>query len=343
LLYKSQDVPVSHRLRFSVRQAGLAVILLLILAGCGGRQTPTINPNETVTVTRLDGSITLVRPSAGLQTTVGDTELLAVGDHLYTEKDHTATLQFADGSTLQFGSDVHLMFFALRQPDRVPVFRLLSGTINTALSGTTFEVQAYKEVAKNFNMVITDLAAAPRGTAGGYQLGFDGDTLKGTVISGEFDLRSGNQQATLPAGWQAIVVPGQAMSIVSLITPTPAPPSATEAPTATPIPIVSLTPTNTPTLTPTPVDTATPTPTLTPTRTRAPIRRTATGTAAPTVIADTPTATPQPVQPPGPKPTSRPPTNPPPTNPPPTNPPPTNPPPTNPPAPTDTPRPPPPG
>jgi hypothetical protein len=147
------------------------------------------------------------------------------------------------------------------------------------LRSNAFEVQAYEEVALNFRIVLTDLTAVSRGVAGTYQLGFDGNILKAVVNAGEFDLRSGNQQATLPPSWQAIAEPGKSFRVVSLITPTPAPLSATEAPTATPIQIISITPTSTPTETPMATDT--PTVTITPTRT--PTR------ARPTIVASTPT------------------------------------------------------
>jgi hypothetical protein len=308
----------------------MLLALLVMLAGCGGQQPATINPDSAVSITRVDGLATLARPSTGKQGELAESDQLIANDHLYTAANQTVTLQFPDGSTLQMGPESHMLFYALRQADRVAVFRLLAGSVTADLRGDTFEVQAYEEVAMNFNMVVTDLTAVPRGVAGRYQLGFDGNVLKATVIAGEFDLRSGNQQATLPAGWQAIAEPGKSLQVVSLITPTPAPPSATEAPSATPIPIISITPTKTPTLSPTATNTATRTPT--PTRTPIRIVRTATGTATPTVIVDTPilSATPRPGKPPQP-------TNPPPqpTNPPPqpTNPPPP-PPPTEPPRPT---------
>jgi hypothetical protein len=298
----------------------------VLLAGCGGSAAPTINPDNVVAVTRLDGAATLARPSTGAQGALPDQAQLLAGDHLYTAASETVTLQFADGSTLQLAPESHLLLYVLRQSDRLPLFRLLAGAVTADLRGSTFEVQAYEEAAMNFNMVVTDLTAAPRGAAGRYRLAFEGDVLKGTVTSGEFDLRSGNQQATLPAGWQAIAAPGRPLQVISLITPSPAPPSGTEAPTATLIPIIEITPTRTATLTRTVTRTATPTDTRTPARPRR------TATPAPTLIADTPTATTRPYDPPPPpQPTNPPPTNPPPTVPPPTNPPPTEPPPTNPP------------
>jgi hypothetical protein len=185
--------------------------------------------------------------------------------------------------------------------------------------GNAFEVQAYEEVAMNFRMELTDLAAGPRGVAGTYQLGFDDKTLKAVVNAGEFDLRSGNQQATLPAGWQAIAEPGQSLQIVSLITPTPAPPSSAEAPTATPIQIISITPANKPTEMPIATRTTTvkasPTPTRTPTRVRLTIIA---NTPVPTVVVNTPVpaATEKPEKPP-PEPPAPPPPPPEPTEPPP--------------------------
>ncbi len=325
---------MTHRFFFSYRKVGLPTVLvslMMILAACGGQPQPTINPNNAVSITRIDGSASLAHSNSSKQSELPDSALLIANDHLYTAANQTVTLQFQDGSTLQMGSSSHLLLLALRPADHVAVFRLLAGSVTGDVRGTIFEVQAYEEVAMNFSMVTTDLIVAPRGAAGLYQLSFGDKVLTATINAGEFDVRSGNQQATLPTGWQAIAEPNKPLQILSLITPTPAPPSATEAPTATPIPIITIMPTDTPTDTPAApsTDTATPTPTRTPTR----ILRTivaATNTAAPTTIADTPvpTATEKPNKPP--KPTNPPPPQP--TNPPPPPPPPPQP--TNPPRPT---------
>ncbi|CAG0967505.1 hypothetical protein GPROT1_01301 [Gammaproteobacteria bacterium] len=311
----------------------LAAVLTLaaLLAACGGQQ-PAINPENAVSITRTDGSASLARVSDNSQGDLPDSTLLVPGDQLYTAPDRTVTLQFTDGSTLHIGPDSHLSLFALRSSDRAPIFRLLAGSVRGDLRSNAFEVQGYKEVAIKFNMVVTDLAARYRGVVGTYQLGFDGNTLNAVVNSGEFDLQSGNLQATLPTGWQAIAEPGKSLRIVSLITPTPASPSAADVPTATPIQIITVMPTNTPTQTPTETSTATgtATATATPTRpaTRAP-RPTITNTPTPTpgLPTDTPLPPPTDKPEPPPRPTKVP------TNPPP--------PPTNPPQPTDTPEPPP--
>lgn len=309
------------------RRAGFPVILLLLIAvltACGGQQ-PTVDPKNTISITRTDGTATLARAIGNGEGDLPDSAFLAPGDQLYTAPNHTVTLQFPDGSTLQLGSGSHLVLISIRLTDRVPIFRLLSGSVNGDMRSNAFEVQAYVEVAMNFSMVMTDLTTVPRGVAGTYQLGFDGNTLEAVVNSGEFDMQSGNQQATLPAGWEAIAEPGKPFRVVSLITPTPAPPSAAEAPTATPIQIISVTPadtlTETPFATETAVSTATDTPTSPPTIVpRTIIANTPTPTPTPTIVNNTPipAATEKPVR--TPKPTSPPP--PPPTNPPPTNPPP---------------------
>ena len=306
---------MTHRFCFPQRRVGLLVILLAALTtltACGGQQAPTVNSDNSVAITRVDGSATLARPSTGSQSDLPDNAQLIVGDHLYTAANQSTTLQFPDGSTLHMEPESHLQFYTLRPTDRVAVFRLLAGSITADLRGKTVEVEAYEEAAMNFNMVVTELTAILRSAAGSYQMGFDGNTLKATITAGEFDVRSGNQQATLPVGWQAIAEPGKSLQVVSLITPTPAPPSATEAPTATLIQIISITPTDTPAASPTATNTAT----WTPTPTRTPIRiiRTATSTDTPVVITGTPL--PAPTNKPGkpPKPTNPPPK---PTNPPP--------------------------
>jgi hypothetical protein len=313
------------------------LILAALLAACGGQQ-PAINSENAVSITRTDGSATLVRASDDSRGDLPDSALLAPGDQLYTAPDRTVTLQFADGSTLQIGPDSRFSLFALRPADRAPIFRLLAGSVRGDLRGNAFEVQGYKEVAIKFNMMVTDLAARPRGVAGTYQLEFDGNTLKAVVNSGEFDLQSGNLQATLPTGWQAIAEPGKSLRIVSLITPTPAPPSAADVPTATPIQIITIVPTNTPTQTPTKTSTATGTATATATPTRPATR------VPPTIAPVTPTPTPGlPTDTPLPPPTDKPeppprptkvPTNPPPPDTPEPPPPPDTPEPTQPPEPT---------
>ncbi len=294
--------------------------LAAMLAACGG-QPPTIDPQNAVSLTRTNGAATLTQPLNKTEKALPDNTLLVPSDHLYTASDQTVTLQFSDGSTLQMGPDSHVVLYDIGSDDHTAIFRLLAGAITSTVRSPIFEVQGYQEVALNFNMVVTDLTVVPRDVAGTYQLGFDGNLLKAVVNSGEFDVRSGNQQATLPAGWQAIAEPGKPLQIVLLITPTP----AVGAPSATPVQIISITPTNTPTdtpmATPSATGTATATPTNTPTPTRTLIRRTIviinTPTPTTNIITDTPlpAATEKPGHPP--KPTNPPPTNPPPTNPPP--------------------------
>ncbi len=268
------------------RHAGLPLgllALLIVLAACSGQQ-PALDPENALAITRASGTATLARAGSKSEGALPDNTLLAPGDQLYTSPEDTVTLQFPDGSTLQLESGSHLVLFSIRPTDHVAVFRLLSGSVTGDVRSVAPEVQAYEEVAMNFRMELTDLAAVPRGTAGTYQLGFDGNTLKAVINAGEFDLRSGSQQATLPAGWQAIAEPGQSLQIVSLITPTPAPPSATEAPTATPIQIISITPADVPTERPIATETATAT--ASPTATRTPTR------VPPTIVVNTSTPVP---------------------------------------------------
>ena len=263
-------------------------MLAVILAACGG-QPATPNPTNAVSVTRTEGTATLARAISNSEGDLPDSALLGAGDHLYTAPGHTVTLQFSDGSTLQLGPSSHLMLYSIRPADRVAVFRLLSGSVTGNLRSGVFEVQAYKEVALNFRMVVLDLAAVLHGVTGSYQLGFDDNILRAIVSTGEFDIRSGNQQATLPAGWQAIAEPGKPLQIVSLITPTPAPPSAIEGPTATPIQIITIVPTNTPTETPIAAETETATLTRTPTRKPTIVQRTTVAaTSTPTIVVNTP-------------------------------------------------------
>ena len=170
----------------------ILLVVIAVLAACGGPQPPTINPENAVSMTRTGGAGTLVRAVGGSEERLPDSFLMAQGDQVYTAPDQTATLQFSDGSTLQLKPDSHLLLFAIRPSDRVAVFRLMSGSIVSDLHSNMFEMQAYKELAVNFRMVQTDLTAAPRGVAGTYQMGMDGNILKAIVNTGEFDMRSGN-------------------------------------------------------------------------------------------------------------------------------------------------------
>ncbi len=295
-----------------VRLAAICLALLATLIACSGPPPVTLNPDDAVAITRVDGSVTLARPSTGSQGDLPENAQLVAGDHLYTASSQTATLRFPDGSTLQMGPDSQLQFLTVRPADRVLVFRLLAGSATSDVRGNAFEVQAHEEVAMNFNMVATDLTVVPRGAAGRYQLRLKDDVLQAFIEAGEFDVRSGNQQATLPAGWQASAAPGQSMQLVPVTTPTPAPSSTAEAPTATSIQIISITPTSQPSDTPTDTDTATATavPTRTPTRVQIII----TSTPTPIIMVDTPVPTaaekpkkpPQPTNPP-PQPTNPPP------------------------------------
>lgn len=308
---------MAHHFFFFHHRTWVSVALFVLattLGACGG-QPPTIDPGNAVSITRSAGAATLIRPRSKSQTELPQSVLLTPDDHLYTAANQTVTLQFPDGSTLQLGPESHLVLFAISSADRVAIFRLLAGSATGTAHGHAFEVQGYREVAVNFSMMVADLAVVPRGIAGTYQLKIDGDRLQATINSGEFDIRSGNQQATLPQGWQAIAEPGKPLQIVPLITPTP----AAGAPTAAPIQIISITPTNTPTETPEATKTATRTATYTPTPTRTRVRRTIVSmTATPAIIVDTPlpAATEKPDRPP--KPTNLPPTSEPPTPKPPT-------------------------
>ena len=286
---------------------------LLGLVACGG-QPATVSPEIVQLITRVDGAATLVRAAGRGEEALPDTTTISPGDEMRTA-DQSVTIQVSDGNTLRLEPRSRLVLFAPRSSDRRPVFQLQAGAVTGQLRSPAFNTQAYKETVANFSMLKSNLTVLPRTGPGSFRLWIDDDTLKASVIEGEFDVQSGNQQATLPAGWQASVEPGKALHVVSLVTPTLAPPSAPAAATATPIPIITLTPTQTPTITPQATPTATPTPTATKTATR--VRRTiiprsATPTAVGVVDTPLPTETDKPD--PRPKKTNPPP---PPTDPPP--------------------------
>jgi hypothetical protein len=310
------------------------------LVACGG-QAATVSPENSAPITRVDGAATLVRAAGHGESALPDNTTLAPGDEIRTAANQSVTLQLSDGNTLHLEPGTRLNLFSLRPPDRRPIFRLLAGAVTGQLRGSAFDTQAYQETAVNFRILQSNLTIVPRTGPGKFRLWVDDNILRASISEGEFDVQSENQQATLPAGWQASVEPGKALQIVSLVTPTPVPLSATEAPTATPIPIITLTPTRMPTATPqatpTYTPTATPTATLTTTAiatgTATRVRRTIIPrSATPTTVgvADTPLPPPTDKPDPRPKKTNPPPQSteppPPPTNPPP--PPPTEPPPT---------------
>lgn len=308
---------------------------LLGLVACGG-QPSTVSPENLLSIARIDGAATLVQAGRG-KSALPDTTTIVPGDEIRTTADQSVTIQVSGENTLRLEPNSNLTLLSLRPPDRRPVFRLQTGAVTGQLSGPTFSVQAYKETAVSFRLLQSNLNVLPRTGPGKYRLWLDDNTLKASVIEGEFDVQAGNQQATLPAGWLASVEPGKALQITSVVTPTRAPLSATEAPTATPIPIITLTPTNTPTITPQATSTHTPTmtPTATATKTATRVQRTIIPrSATPTVVGvvDTPLATstdkpgprpkktnppPQPTEPPQPT-NPPPPTEPPPTQEPPT-------------------------
>ena len=170
---------MTSRFSHPYRRVGIPIGLLALviaLAACGGQQ-PAINPENAVSIARSDGTATLARAGGKSESALPDNTLLAPGDQLYTASEHSVTLQFPNGSTLQLGPDSHLVWYSIRPTDRVAVFRLLAGSVTGDLRGDALEVQAYEEVAMNFRMELMDLAAVPRGAAGAYQLGFDGNTL----------------------------------------------------------------------------------------------------------------------------------------------------------------------
>lgn len=294
---------------------------LLGLVACSS-PTPTISPDNSVPITRTDGAATLVHAGERSERIVLDNVLIVPGDEIRTADDQAATVRLTDGSTLRLEPGSRLNLFALRSSDRQPLFRLLEGAVNGELHSPSVSVQAYKETPMNFRIVPTDLTIQPRAGSGSFRLWLDGNTLKGAIIDGDFNVQAGNQQTTLPPGWQASVEPGKDLQIVSLITPTPASPLTTGAPTATPIPIITLTATNTPVETPTETPTETPlaTATETPTATLTPMATLVRRTVIPRLITPTgPRVANTPLPPPTDKPAPRPKkTNPPqPTNPPP--------------------------
>lgn len=287
---------------------------LLGLVACSG-QPSTVSPEMLQPIARVDGAATLVRAAGRGEEALSDTTTISPGDEIRTAN-QSVTIQVSDGNTLHLEPDSRLTLRALRSSDRRPSFQLVTGAVTGQLRSPAFNTQAYKETVASFNMLQSTLIVLPRTGPGSFRLWIDADTLKATVIEGEFDVQSENQQATLPAGWQASVEPGKALQIVSLVTPTLAPPSAPAAATATSIPILTLTPTTTPTVTPQATPTATPTstPTATATRTATRVRRTIIPrSATPTAVGVTDTPLPTETDRPGPRPKK---TNPPPPPPP---------------------------
>jgi hypothetical protein len=96
---------LDRRVRFTVLSLALAVML----AACGGEQPPTIDPDNTVSITHTEGTAMLVRATSMGDVSLPTSYLLAQGDQIYTSPDQSATLQFPDGSTLQLGPDSHIL------------------------------------------------------------------------------------------------------------------------------------------------------------------------------------------------------------------------------------------
>jgi len=139
---------VTPRFSQPYRRAGCSIGLLalvVVLAACGGQQ-PAINPENAVSITRTDGTATLARANGKSESDLPDNTLLTPGDQIYTAPEHTVTLQFTDGSTLQVGPDSHLMLFYIRPTDHVAVFRLLAGSVTGNLRSNALEVQALARV-----------------------------------------------------------------------------------------------------------------------------------------------------------------------------------------------------
>ena len=195
--------------------------------------------------------------------------------------------------------------------------------MHAATHGQNFVFESYREVPVQFRMVQYSLQLEPQGDSSEFSLWLEGDTARAQVDSGTVTAQSADVQGILQAGWEAVLVPDQALQIIPPITPTSSPTPEVVVP-ATPNYLPSPTPTATPLTTPTPTSTSTPTPTATPTP--MPTRRpTAIVTATSTL--PVPTNTSKPPNNPPPRPTPVPPTPIPPTPVPPTPVPPTNPPP----------------
>ncbi len=319
-------------------------VSLFIVTACGGNQPPIVDASNAVPVTRLDGAATCIACGVNEGKPLPDTILLTPGNEIFTA-DQSVTLQLSDGSTLRLHPNSFLILQEIRSTDRRPVFRLMRGELDANAHSDGFSVQAYGEAAIKLTMVPYDLTVLPHNTASIFRLWFDANTLNAYVETGEAGVQAGNQQATLPTGWQAIVEPDAPLKLVQRLTPIPST-SDTATPTSTATPTQA--PTDTLTPTPTPTATTRPTripqtvkPTVTPTPSSVPPQPTQPAATEKPASQPKPTnPPPQPTEPPPPQPTNPPP---PPTEPPP--PPPTEPPPPPtepPPPPTDRPPPPPP-
>ena len=274
------------------------ISLLIGLTACDGQASST-SGNATVQIAQVDGTGSVVHTdSAGpVFLASGSGSTLKPGDRIAADSAVTLTLKLNDNSALTLGPGSRLSLVQIREIDQRPVFRLLAGTLIATISDSGPIVQAYREETIKFSTVTTILAVMPK-TNSVFRLWHETDALKVDIESGEADVEGNNQQATLPAGWQAILEPEKPLQIIEFLTPTPLPLNADTTPT--PIRIITLTPLPTATPTATPTDTPTPTPTFTPLPTRPRPTLTITSSPEPSLMPGTPlpTATDKPDKPP---------------------------------------------
>jgi len=252
-----------------------------------------------VQIAQVDGTGSVVHTdSAGpVFLASGSGSTLKPGDQISADSALTLTLKLNDNSILTLGPGSRLSLVQIREIDQRPVFRLRAGTLVATISDSGPIIQAYREETIKFSTVTTILSVISK-TNSVFRLWHETDALKVDIESGEADVEGNNQQATLPAGWQAILEPEKPLQIIEFLTPTPLPLNVDTTPT--PIRIITLTPLPTATPTSTPTNTPTPTPTNTPLPTRPRPTLTITSSPQPSIIPATPlpTATDKPDKPP---------------------------------------------
>jgi hypothetical protein len=114
----------------------LMVCALLGLIACGG-QTPTVNPENSLPISRVDGAATLVRVAGRGEGALLDSATLVPRDEIRAETDGSVTIQVSDGNTLHLEADSSLTLLWLRSSNRHPVFQLQTGAVDTSLPPPT--------------------------------------------------------------------------------------------------------------------------------------------------------------------------------------------------------------
>jgi hypothetical protein len=191
-------------------------------------------------------------------------ELKLSFDHKIQARDENAELELSDRSILRLMPASEIQIIKATPPDERPVFRLLKGTLEVVARSSSFLVDTDRNVSVSFTLRRLSMAITPLQPDTTFRLWLEEESSFLSVDTGQVEVTSRDQKATLSAGEQAIVGADEKLQVIAVPTATPTvaiPTTPTLPPGVTPTD--TLTPT--PEATPTPSITSTPTPTPTPT------------------------------------------------------------------------------